>query len=139
VGIGIYIHCSYRPFRETVGLICNQETLVKTYLKVISRHAKDELAWCLFRLPGKGWQTSLDRGRVLLLERVCEAADLKGAEERDFIARAREIEEMLNPAFVHGRRDISTGDDKLMSALDVVDQEIGRVEALRSSHWHLHS
>jgi len=92
VGIGIHIHCSYRPFREMTGLICQQETLVETYFKVISRHAKDEFAWCLFRLPGKGWRASLDRGRVLLLEQVCEAADLKGSEERDFIARAREIE-----------------------------------------------
>ena len=74
------------------GLICQQETLVETYFKVISRHAKDEFAWYLFQLPEKGWRASLDRGRVLLLEKVCEAADLKGSEERDFIARAREIE-----------------------------------------------
>ena len=105
------------PFREIVELVRDQEILVKAYLKLISEYAEKELAWCFYRLPEKGWQVSLNRARELLLDRICGDAGLQDSEVKRFIVRAREIEEMLNPAFVHGIWDILTGDDKLRDAV----------------------
>lgn len=105
------------PFREIVELVRDQEILVKAYLNLISEYAEKELAWCFYRLPEKGRQVSLNRARELLLERICEDAGLQDLEVKRFIVRAWEIEEMLNPAFVHEIRDILTGDDKLRDAV----------------------